>query len=468
MNLFQALEWLAVRMTNAELPSRLGRATTQQSDGFVFGMSAEPEEPLILDLAVCQHIYMIGSSGSGKTTQLRRIIEADVAAGRSVAVIDLHGDLSPLILAALAEHQVEPQRVLFWNLADDDILPTINPLASGGEVHPRVNAIVSAIKRRSDSWGVQLDQSLRAILVSLAENGYSLLDVETAFMNTDFRSRLKVGSKDEYARSFLDRFELLSKEQQQLQLLAVSNKLTSYTADPRMRRLFGTGDLGQLRTAVNTPGQVILIAVPGYALGEMAGVLGELIIHTVWSTILARAQTPASKRVPIRLVIDEFQNATAEHFGSMVTEGRRFGLSLVLSHQSQAQLAAPLRSLIRNNSAVRVLLSPGIVDAGELALELAPLSHQEAVQAFMDLKVGEAFIVRRGEHSRKVILPDVRADRISAEAVTSFTRTISLLSGKEVQEIDRELAERTNALTSQSTLPLAGRKEVSHGRRPWR
>lgn len=468
MNFLEALEYLAIRLSNGRRQATSETACARQSKGYLLGTIADESEEFALDLAAPQHLYMIGSSGSGKTTQLRRLLDADIAERRSVVVLDLHGDLCPLIIASLAGNNIDPARVLYWNLAGEALLPGINPLISGGEVHRRVNGIVNAIKRRSDSWGVQLDQTLRAVLVSLAEQNYSLVEVEVALSHVAFRAFLKKRTADRYAREFLERFDTLSKEQQQTQLLAVSNKLTPYTADPHMRRLLGTGDLGVLRKALNTPKSITLISLPGYALGEMSGVIGEMIINSIWNTILSRAKVHESQRTPVRLVVDEFQNAMCDQFGSMVTEGRRFGLSLVLSHQSQAQLPNSLRSLIRNNSAVRVLLAPGVVDAGELATELAPFTHTEATQEFLGLKVGEAFVVRRGERAVKVQLRNVEAPRVSQDAVNCFVTDVTSRSAKQIEEIDAELAKRINTIEALSVGASNAQPEVRHGRRPWR
>lgn len=468
MNLVDALERLAVRLTNGLSALRPPASGGLQASGFVLGTGTEGGEPMVLNLATPQHLYMIGSSGSGKTTQLRRLMDADVADGRTVVILDLHGDLSSLILTSLAGNEVDPARVIYWDLASDAHLPSLNPLASGGDVHRRVSTMVTAIKRRSDSWGVQLDQSLRAILTALAEQGYSLMEVEAALSNIGFRAALKRRTNDDYVRTFLERFDALSSDQQQTQLLAVSNKLTPYTADPRMRRLLGSGDIGQLRAALDTPGKIVIIAIPGYALGEMSGVLGEMLINTIWTTVLSRAKSIASRRVPIRLVVDEFQNATSEQFGAMVTEGRRFGLSLTLSHQSQAQLPSSLRALIRNNSAVRVLLAPGVVDAGELATELAPLSHSDAVHEFMGLGVGEAFVVRRGEQAERVMLPNVESPRVSHEALARYIEVAQGESCRRIAEIDTELTERAESISKLGQASQPGKKEVRHERRPWR
>lgn len=81
MNLHEAIENLAVRLTNKMKP-KVPAVTPPEHSHFLVGANVETDEPVFLETAVRQHLYIIGSSGSGKTTFLRRFIDAEVAACR--------------------------------------------------------------------------------------------------------------------------------------------------------------------------------------------------------------------------------------------------------------------------------------------------------------------------------------------------------------------------------------------------
>lgn len=384
----------------------------------------------------------------------------------SLIVLDHHGDLADLVLASLVASEVDVERVLFFDFANGSYSPTINPLVGDGPVHGRVGLVMSAIARTVDSLGVQTTETLQSVLVALAENGFSLLEVDRALSDPSFRTQLLQSTIDHYAQGFLDRFSALSEELRKIQLRAVLNKLTPLISDPRMRRIIGAGSLEQLKAAVDTTGTVVILCIPGYALGNLAGLLGEVVLGAIWNTVLARASVPAAKRPLTRLVVDEFQLAAGEQFGSMVTEGRRFGLSMVLAHQSQAQVAPTLRALIRNNSAVRLLLSPGVVDAGELAGELAPLPHTEAANELMALKTGEAFLVRRGQRALKILTENVVAPSVSEDELESFRLAAIQNACRPNCDIDAEVAGRRVTVPDPSA--KQGTLEVRHERKPWR
>jgi len=386
----------------------------------------------------------------------------------SIVVIDLHGDLVKKQMEVLPAAGVDPQRVLLFDATDDVWTPTHNPLAGSGEAHLTVGPFVAALERGSDSWGIQLGESALCGATVLHEAGYSPLEIEALFLNEPFRKSVLAVSRDVYARSFFEgRFENLSSDQQRSWYLALANKLRPILSRPRLRRISGTGDGVAFRRAIDTKGAIVLVSLGSAVLQESAATIGEILVHSLWQTVLARAKVPEAERPKTLLIVDEFQEMGNSIFGQMIAVGRRFGLRLALAHQSQAQLPADLRSIIRNNSALRLLFAPGPVDAGELASELSPLPRHQAYAALMKLSVGQAFVVRRGKEAIPVQMKRPTERRASASQIAEFRHAVLERSARKVVDVDRELQERSDriaALLSAPSKPVSGKSRSS--RRP--
>ncbi|MBV9470992.1 MAG: type IV secretion system DNA-binding domain-containing protein, partial [Abitibacteriaceae bacterium] len=133
-----------------------------------------------------RHLYVLGATGTGKTNLFLRLIESDIAHQRAFCVIDLRGDLVDRILPRLAETAPPAawrERLLLIDLRHSEDIVGFNPLLGEGDVYNRALHILSVLKQQSESWGVQLEESLRNCLIALAEAGWSLLEIEPLLTN---------------------------------------------------------------------------------------------------------------------------------------------------------------------------------------------------------------------------------------------------------------------------------------------
>jgi hypothetical protein len=120
--------------------------------------------------------------------------------------------------------------------------------------------------------------------------------------------------------------------------------------------------------------------------------LGSLIVSAVSREMLSRVNVPERQRNPVRLYVDEFENMASESFEGLIAEGRRFGLTLVLSHQTLSQLTPRLRSVVRNNVGIQLVFQVGFEDAKALGPELP---EEVEFQDLRELEVGNAYLLHR-------------------------------------------------------------------------
>lgn len=408
-----------------------------------------------------RHTYVLGATGCGKTNLLMRFIESDIASNRCIGVIDLRGDLVDRIsarLASIAGTEEWDARLVLVDLREQKRLPCLNPLAGSGYPHSRAYHVLSVLKQGSESWGVQLEETLRNSLIALAEAGGTLLDVEPLLSDAEIRAQVIGRVTDPYVCSFFGRYDALGSERQQTWRLPVLNKVTPLLGLSRLRRILGAGNPLDLRQLIDRPGIVLLIALAVDQLHEAAHLLGGLILSSLQLAVMSRVNKPEAERRPFSLYVDEFETMATPSFAALIAEGRRFGLSLTLCHQNLSQLPLLLRNAVRNNAHLQFFFQTGSTDAGELSREVVGLGDSQAIRkVLMSLPVGQALLLRRGLDAIRVRVEMSPEPRAQPERVANLRdQALAQLVGQPDNSIGF-----ARPLAKGEELP-----EVRHARRP--
>lgn len=396
-----------------------------------------------------RHLYLLGATGTGKTNLLLRLIESDIANARAFCVIDLRGDLVDRILLRLAANAPPEewrQRLLLMDLREADHVVGFNPLLGETDVYSRALHLLSVLKYQSDSWGIQLEETLRNCLLALAETGWSLLEIEPLLTNASFRAATLENVSDSRVRSFFERFEALSPANQTTWTLAVLNKITPLLSVPSMRLTFGQQRSFSFRHLMdNEPGMIVLISLAVDRLHDAARLAGGLLVSGFQSAIMSRADVPERDRVPAHLYVDEFECMASDKFESIVAEGRRFGLGLTLSHQNISQLSTGLRNVLRNNVHTQIYFQTGALDAAELVKEIGGGDNEAVRSTLISQGVGQSYLVRRGQPSARVQASHCPDPRVSAAKVAAVRAASMATYARPRGEVEQEIAERERA-----------------------
>lgn len=356
------------------------------------------------------HAYILGSTGCGKTSLILKLLEQDIKGGHSVVVVDLRGDLVDGALSLCESLNLPPERVTLLDLREKLKVVGFNPLAGAGEPYIRALHLLDVIAAESESWGVQLEESLRNALLLLAYSSEPITKLDRLLSDSVFRRRCLSACSDDALVTFWERFEDMSPDKQLAWSQPVLNKVTPLMAVPSLRQFLSGKpgiDLGQV---LSRRGQVLLVSLAVDELHRSSRMVGSLLIAAISREMMARVNLPQPKRNPVRLYVDEFENMASDSFEGLISEGRRFNLSLVLAHQTLSQVAPRLRSVIRNNVGLQILFQCGSEDARMLARELPDGFEAADIQ---HLSVGEAIVVWRDggaqivqfDHPRKASSP---------------------------------------------------------------
>ncbi|HEX8237722.1 MAG TPA: type IV secretion system DNA-binding domain-containing protein [Abditibacteriaceae bacterium] len=405
-----------------------------------------------------RHLYVLGATGTGKTNMLLHLIESDINNKRAFCVIDLRGDLVDRVLLRLADAVPVDElgkRLLLIDLRHNEDVVGFNPLSGAGDSYNRAMQLLEIIKLQSDSWGVQLEETLRNSLIALAEAGWSLLEIEPLLTNAGFRTQVLDQVDDTHVKNFFERYDQLSEANKLAWSMAVLNKVTPLLAIPQLRLMFGQKDSVSFRSLWdNEPGMVVLVSLAIDRLHQAAHLTGGLLISALQNAVMSRVDQPEEDRVPVQLFCDEFEMMASDRFQEIVAEGRRFGVGLCLSHQNLTQLSPTLRNVLRNNVHSQVYFQTGATDAAELAKEITGSGSKEDVRkALISQDVGEAFLVRRGNPSirmKTLHCPDPAVIASDLEAIKRISRETY---ARPRSEVEQELAERHQQIKALATNP---------------
>lgn len=417
-----------------------------------------------------RHLYTLGATGCGKTNLLLRLIESDITHSRAFCVIDLRGDLVERILLRLADAAPASgwaKRLLLVDLRDETSAVGFNPLAGEGDVYQRALHLLDVIKSQSDSWGIQLEETLRNCLLALAETGWSMLEIEPLLENPAFRQQVLQQVTDPRVKAFFERFNQMSEQNRLSWTLAVLNKVTPLLSLPQLRMLFGQRRSIPFQELFDTqPGMIMLVSLAVDKLQAAARLTGGLFISSFQGAFMARADQPEGQRVPTFLYVDEFETMATDTFETIVAEGRRFGLGLCLSHQNLRQLSPGLRDVLRNNVHTQVYFQTGAVDAAELAKEISTDEKRDTVRTtLIDQGVGEAYLVRRGQPSVRIRTIHTPDPQVTAGKVAAVRAVAAENYATRRSDIEAELGEREAMLRSLSGKAPADEKptyEIRH------
>jgi hypothetical protein len=326
------------------------------------------------------HIYCIGKTGTGKSTLLLNMAISDIHNGDGVAVIDPHGDLSNEILDYIPKERVKD--IIYFNTTDIQYPIAFNPLhkIKAGDEYMVASTIVSALKKIwSDSWGPRLEHILRNTLLSLAYHPDStLLDIVPMLTNFEFRRQVLYSVSDSAIHEFWQKeFEPLSQQLKNEFIAPIVNKVGLFATHPVLRYIVGQNhDAIDVASIMDTR-KILVVNLSKGILGEEATqLLGSLIITQFQIASLSRAKQGIDHRSPYFLFIDEMHSFMTLSFADILSESRKYGLSLFLTHQFTDQVDEEILNAIIGNVGTIITFRIGPRDAELLKQEFHPVFNQ--------------------------------------------------------------------------------------------
>lgn len=328
-----------------------------------------------------RHMYVIGKTGMGKTTLLENMVYSDVVNGHGLCYIDPHGDTAEKILDFIPSHRIND--VIYFNPSDMNYPISFNLLESvdPAYTHLVASGMVGVFKKIwADSWGPRLEYILRNALLALLDHPDStLLGVTRILVDNNFRKKVVSNIKDPVVKSFwVDEFTKFNDRTIAEVISPIQNKVGQFLSTALIRNI-----VGQVKSTLHFRDimdnrKILILNLSKGRIGEDASaLLGAMMITKIQLAAMSRVDIPEEQRADFYLYVDEFQNFATESFAGILSEARKYRLSLIVAHQYVAQLDEKVADAIFGNVGTIVSFRVGAGDAETLVKEFSPYFTEE-------------------------------------------------------------------------------------------
>jgi hypothetical protein len=388
----------------SEAPNNLPAATEiteeEKADINFFGKTLHKNKEAIFGIKDDdrrRHIWTIGKTGTGKSTLIANMAIDDLKKDRGLAVIDPHGDLTEILLDYIPSRRIND--TVYFNPADKDNPIIINPLevTNKEEAELVVSGIVSIFQKIFGfSWGPRLEYILRNSLLTLAELDDSTLeDVLTILTNRKFRDRTVEQIKDPTLKAFwTDEFNKMPDRLQAEAISPIQNKVGQFVTSPLIRRIIGHPKSSISIDEIMNDGKILIANLSQGRIGEdNASLLGAMLITKIQLSAMRRVHVQEERRKDFYLYVDEFQNFATTSFIKIMSEARKYRLSLMLANQYMAQIPEDVQKAILGNAGSIISFSVGAEDAQILYKEFAEVFEENDMVNLSNYQVATKLMI---------------------------------------------------------------------------
>lgn len=387
------------------------------------------------------HVAVLGKTGTGKSSLLRRLGEQDIESDRGFWFFDLHGDAIPFFLKVINRRERQLRRhlsdkVIVIDPSDAEVSVGINPLENAADDFARISDVAEVLRQRwhLDHFGARTDELLRNSLFALAANDLTLLELALLLTDSSFRSAcLKRVSNPEVRQYFELRYDQASEGMRATMREPILNKVTAFTSNPQLRHIVGQRQATfSLREAMDE-GYWVFVNLPKGRLGEQALTFGSLLL-----TMLKNAVFTREKRSLFTVYADEIQNFVANKDGieTMLSESRKFGVALISANQFLDQYPVDMRAAILA-AGTHVFFQLSSADAMHVSQALD--GGKALAERLKNLRFRHCIVKSGPDRAEEVRVPSVRIPDVDP---TDLVTRVRYGRGRSRVVIERDIAQR--------------------------
>jgi len=331
-----------------------------------------------------KHVYVIGKTGMGKSVLLENMAAQDIQNGNGMAFIDPHGEAAATLLDYVPEERLKD--VIHFAPFDVSYPISFNIMEDVGydKRHLVVSGLISTFKKIwPDVWSSRMEYILTNTLFALLEYPDStLLDVNRMLINKEFRKDVISHITDPVVKAFwVEEFATYTDRYTQEATPAIQNKIGQFVSNPVIRNIIGQPKSSfDFREAMDTKKILIMNLSKGRIGDTNSKLIGSMLIIKIYLAAMSRADTTAGELAKLPFFyffVDEFQSFANETFADILSESRKYKLSLTIAHQYIGQMPDEVREAVFGNVGTTIAFRVGAEDAEVLEKEFSPTFYAD-------------------------------------------------------------------------------------------
>lgn len=323
-----------------------------------------------------RHMYVIGKTGMGKTTMMENMVLHDIYSGHGIGIVDPHGDFAEKIINYIPTSRIND--VVYFNPADLNYPIGFNILEikSEEQKHLVTAGLMGTFKKIwPDVWSSRMEYILNNTLLALLDYpGSTLLGINRLLSDKAFRGKVVRNLKDPVVKAFWQtEFASYNDRYAQEAVAPIQNKIGQFLSASVIRNM-----VAQVKSTINVreimdEGKIFIMNLSKGRIGEdNSRLLGGMLITEIQIAAMERVDTPEDDRRDFFLYVDEFQNFATPSFANILSEARKYHLSLIMAHQYIAQLDETVADAVFGNVGTIATFRVGGADAEALSQEFLP------------------------------------------------------------------------------------------------
>ena len=300
-----------------------------------------------------RHVYIVWKTWTWKSTFISNMIISDMNAWNGLCLLDPHWELVDTIIESIPSNRIND--VILFDLSDTEYPIWFNLLQADNEDEKNRIAswVVSTFQKLFDnSWWPRLEYILRNVVLSVIDYpNATLMHILRVLTDKDFREEVISHVHDAVLLKFWNsEFNKWQDRQREEAIAPITNKVWQFLSSRLVRNVFGQPRSKLSMRKAMDEGKIILVNLSkGKIWEDNANMIGSLLVTKIQIDAMSRADIAASKRRPFYLYIDEFQNFATKSFATILSEARKYKLSLILANQYTSQLDEDIKNAIFGN-----------------------------------------------------------------------------------------------------------------------
>jgi hypothetical protein len=395
-----------------------------------------------------RHMYVVGSTGMGKSEFLKNMAIQDIEAGRGIAFIDPHGDSADALLDYIPEDRIKDVVYLDPGDLSHPIAFNVMEKVDFEFRHLITSGLLGVFKKifGVEAWSGRMEYILNNTILALLEYPDStLLGINKMLSNKEYRKKVVDNVKDPIVKSFwVDEFAKYTDRFAAEATPAIQNKIGQFISNNLIRNIIGqTHSTIDVRKIMDE-GKIFIVNISRGKIGEDASrLLGALLVTKIQLAAMSRVDILEKDRKDFYLYVDEFQHFATESFANILSEARKYHLSLIMAHQYIKQMEEEVMEAVFGNVGTIVSFRVGAEDGEFLEKWFQPdflmndIVNLGKYNIYLKLMIDG--VSSRG-FSAQTLPPIPKLENSNREAVIEFSRKAYATPRETVEKIIAEWA----------------------------